>query len=549
MPTMQEHLRALQKAKAAGDAEATEFIRSQMVADQQAEDAKSYDPTAGNSGLRNLREGIGRGMFNVGRHIGNLVGLESDEELAQAKKLDAPLMNTTGGKIGSFLGETAITAPLLGGAAAGISRAGAAGARLIGNPITRGLTEGVLQGGVMADPGDKLRGAVYGGAVGAALPAALMGGGKIVRGLSQTPESAALRARGIDLTPGQLNPHGTANQMEQAAQSIPVVGNLIKNARSNAEQQFQQAVIKEGSMAPIPASEDIHGMVRAAYESFQPAYDVAKGFPVKARIMGTGTDIPLKDALQAAANSRGVTATNSQRKAVAGFLDDALSMLTRGRQLKSDDLIQLRSVIRSEARDMALSGDSAGRATAKLYEKAEDSITQALASQLPKDAMKALKAADTKYATYKVIENAVAKAKDNLAGLTPAKLSQAISEGTDKGALARGGGGTLRDLARAGGQAFQTVSPATGARVATLGVPAAAIYANPKLGIPATLGMLALTATKTGRKAAAGELATQKAMQRLLEGLYTNTPELIQRGAAATYIPAAVSAQRGLLGE
>jgi hypothetical protein len=545
MPTANEHLRALQKAKAAGDTEAAAYIRSELITEYQ----KGNDPTEGQSGLQNFRTGIGQGMMNVIRHGGNMVGLESDADLAEAKRLDAPLMNTTGGKIGSLVGETAITAPALFGGSAALARAGSTGAKLIGNPISRGLTEGAIQGGVMADPGEKLKGAALGGTIGAALPATMMGAGKLVNGVTQTPLAQALRSRGIDLTPGQLNPEGIANQLETGAQNVWGVGNLIKNARGNSEKQFQQSVIQEGAMSPIAATEDIHGMMRAAYDSFQPAYEVAKGFPVKARIMTTGTDIPLKDALQSAAHSRAVTATDSQRKAVSGFLDDALTMLTRGRQLKSDDLLSLRSAVRSEARDMALSGDSAGRASAKLYEKAEDAISKALESQLPADAIKALKAADTKYATYKIIENAVAKSKDNLAGLTPAKLSQAVSESLTSSQSARGGGGALRELARAGASSFQRGTPATGASLATLAVPTAAIYANPALGVPAALGLLAMTATKTGRRAAAGELATQRAVQNLLSGAGKRTPAALQEALQRAYIPAAVSAQRGIFAE
>lgn len=71
-----------------------------------------------------------------------------------------------------------------------------------------------------------------------------------------------------------------------------------------------------------------------------------------------------------------------------------------------------------------------------------------LAGVYGNDALGALNTADSNYGNYKIIESAVAKAKDNLAGLTPQKLSQAVYDAVPDGAYARGAGGDLRDLTK-----------------------------------------------------------------------------------------------------
>ena len=75
--------------------------------------------------------GTGQGMESIGRHVANLVGLESNQDLADAQKLDAPLLNTTAGKIGNLVGETAATAPFMmgGGELAGAGKLGQLAAR------------------------------------------------------------------------------------------------------------------------------------------------------------------------------------------------------------------------------------------------------------------------------------------------------------------------------------------------------------------------------------------------------------------------------------
>src|SRR5579859_791387 len=191
-----------------------------------------YDPTDGMSTTDRVMAGIGRGMVNIGRHAANLVGLESDQDLAAAQRLDAPLLNTTAGKVGNFVGETAATLPAMGGAELALGKLGA-------GALLRAAGSGAAQGVLTADPGQRLQGAAVGAGAGTILPGATAALGKVARGFTRTPEAQALINAGVDrVTPGQMNPTGGLSRMEQTLSETPVVGGMLKNARRAPMNQY-----------------------------------------------------------------------------------------------------------------------------------------------------------------------------------------------------------------------------------------------------------------------------------------------------------------------
>lgn len=475
--------------------------------------------------------GTGRGLVHTGRSIGNAVGLIPDSVMTEEKATDAPLMNTDAGTLGNLLGETAITAPLGAGAMQGIGAVGKLGAALAANPIGNAAIQGGIQGFATSEPGhrgvDTALGSITGGVMGAGQSAV----DKLVNGLSRSPEASRLLQEGVSLTPGQLNAAGPMNQFEQAAESIPGAKQIIEPAREAAEHQYQAVIIGKGAApgAVIKPSANISDMLQQAYDSYKPLYDQANGYPVSPRIMRTqGADIPLTNAFQTAAKAPGVP--KGLQASENDWLQDRLTQLPGNPQ--SEDLLKLRSDIRQRARTANLKTDTDSGHIANINSRAEQSVTDALQSQLPPEPLKALSTADSNYGNYKIIENAVAKSKDNLAGLTPQKLSQAVYDAIPDGAYARGGGGPLRDLAKAGTEVFQNVSPPTGARVLTLGAGALGAL-HPAVGVPAAVSALGLTGTKTGRALAAGQTGPQQAVQNLVTALQKRTPDMVQRGATS----------------
>lgn len=331
-------------------------------------------------------------------------------------------------------------------------------------------------------------------------------------GVTRTPEAQRLLDQGVDLTPGQMNPGGLANKLEQAAQKVPVLDKIVSGARNNARTTWQQSIAQK-SAAPgtkITAT-DVNEMADQASASFTPLYDQAKGFPVSPTIVNGGANFPLTSAFKSAAKSRGVQADNATRSSTDAWLQNKLTSLKArpGEQLDSGQLIELRSDIRAQIRKNAQAKDAGKNDSAELMRIAENAVTKSLESQLPPKALQTLRAADAKYGDYKTFEAAVLKAKDNPAGFSPENLSQAIKEGTSAGTYAKGGGRLRREAKDAKAALTATEQP-TGAILPSIGIPAAAIMKFPLVGVPAVAGGVALTATRLGRRIAAGDTSVQR---------------------------------------
>lgn len=515
---------AIRLAQQAGDMEAVQELQQVLAQDYQAETAGAA--TEGQGPLGNFAAGVGRGVTNVGRHVANvgneigqfssrLVGADprmapgmTDEALQSANELDAPLLADGAGAAGNFVGETAALAPAGVPFSGSLARMGAPVARQMAKPVVRGAVEGAGQGALMADPGSGSEGLVAGALAGTVLPGAMAGTGKLARGATRTPEAQHLMDRGVELTPGQMNPRGFINQIEETTTSLPGQGAWVSEARNNARRSYNQAAAREAAApgATIKTQDDPRAMLDDAYNSFEPLYDQAKGFPIvtaggKPVIVNNGANVPLAQELTRILSAKGVT--NKVRNKAKTFLENEFS-----RDLKtSDDLLKMRSSIRTRIRNANSSvgdsneiGDEIG-----LLEQAEKAITQVLDSQLPPGPLQTLRAADQKYAQFKVYEAAMRKAGDKADGFTPSQLAMVVRDNADPGSYARGkAGGEPREFARAGVETLEQRAPVTGARMLTLpNVP----IVRDAMAAPFSL----MAGTKTGRRLAAGMTKPQRA--------------------------------------
>lgn len=97
----------------ATQADAIAFVQNNLYkAAQPAAAEQKYDPTDGMSTSEKVLAGIGKGMSDVGYGVGQALGLVSRDDVAEKRKLDSPLMKTTGGKVGNVVGNVAVSAPL-----------------------------------------------------------------------------------------------------------------------------------------------------------------------------------------------------------------------------------------------------------------------------------------------------------------------------------------------------------------------------------------------------------------------------------------------------
>lgn len=493
-------------------------------------------------------EAIGRGMSNVGRHLGNLISmtdlgntpqerfltglgapgyegrthpLVSDQDIADARVLDQPLLSQPAGRFGSGFGEAAAITPLMMTGGAGLTAAGA-------GPLLSGVALGAGQGALLGDPGERGSGALTGAVTGAMLPLAGQGLHSAVHGITRTPEAQQLIDQGVRLTPGQMNPAGVWNKIEENIRSLPVIGNIIERARTRSQQDFQRGVIQEAS-APghvlQTAGHDPNELFQEAQDSYRPLYQAASGFRVQPLLPARNQTLAY--ALQQAANNKTVGAGAEIRQNAQDFLEGQMQAnnerAVAAGGWKSDDLIKLRSGINEEIRNAGV--DQSGKKYAQLLRGARDAVTESIDSQIPPEASAALKTANDAYPKLAIIRDAIKRGGDQEQGFTPAQLSQAVRSASEDNQYARGGG-LMRDWSSAGRDIFTERNPRTGASHGTTGALGAAAYGIhhflPGAQIPAalgSLGALGMIGTQTGREILGGSTAAQQAAQRLAAGL------------------------------
>lgn len=135
--------------------------REQRIAEQMEADRKLYDPTSGMSGGQKFLAGVGKAMTDVGRGVGQMVGLVDRADVAESRARDEALMNTGAGLGGNIVGNIVTLAP-----AAFIP-----GANTVAGSAAIGAASGLLQ--PSTSTGETVRNVAIGGAL---APAAILAG-------------------------------------------------------------------------------------------------------------------------------------------------------------------------------------------------------------------------------------------------------------------------------------------------------------------------------------------------------------------------------------
>lgn len=115
MATQDDIIAAIRAADKAGDSasvrELGSYLKTLPTQAAQAAPAETYDPTEGMSTTDKFLAGTGKAFADLGRGVGQMVGLVSQEDIDEAKRLDAPLMRTTAGTVGNVTGAVAMALP------------------------------------------------------------------------------------------------------------------------------------------------------------------------------------------------------------------------------------------------------------------------------------------------------------------------------------------------------------------------------------------------------------------------------------------------------
>ena len=142
-----------------------------LVQEQYNADLKRPKATDDMSGGEKFMAGVGHGMVQIPRGIGQLTGIYDQKEIDEMKRQDADLMSTGAGGLGSFTGQVAV------GAALPLK------VPAINNPIVNRAITGAAYGAVQPTASDesRLANTLVGSAAGVALPPMIGATGRAIK--------------------------------------------------------------------------------------------------------------------------------------------------------------------------------------------------------------------------------------------------------------------------------------------------------------------------------------------------------------------------------
>jgi hypothetical protein len=368
--------------------------------------------------------------------------------------------------------------------------AGGAGLSVLTQPVVGDKTNYV---------DEKIHQAKVGAVTGGLLPVAIAGGSRVISpNASKNAQLAMLKKEGVDPTIGQTL-GGRWNSLEQKLGSIPVVGDLVNNARGNANSQFERATYNK-ALAPlgIKIPDGLKGREALAFteSTLRDKYDdtlikigaVTPDRQFKDRVsslemMVKGLKMPedkklefeaVLDTIKQSSDNNGVM-TSQAFKDLEGELGAVYSGLNGSKNVFDRRISPAIKQVQQELRDMLerQSGPLSGE----------------------------LKATNKAYAIFKRAQRASSALGAPGGEFTPSQLQNAVKaldRSKDKGAFGRGDA-LLQDWSESGKVVLGNNLPNSGtADRMLLGGAGLAAYLEPSVGVPVLASSLAYT--KPGQK-------------------------------------------------
>lgn len=292
------------------------------------------------------------------------------------------------------------------------------------------------------------------------------------------PEARYLAERGVRLTKGMYDPKSNRALVEMASTSFPGAGAGVMKQRSQALEDAIALGFREG--APPGWTGKLTGDINEKYSILKAAWDDAydqiraTGEKIYPAIHDGSGGVPLRSAgktegaLDRIVNDLDETWDDANRAVAKRFLDNQIGRITEGKgalaRVDIGDMLKVLSEIKRNGRSAARKQNYD---LAEIMSRAQDAVEQALESQASPETSAALRSLNAKYRDFKVIEDAVVRAGDSPAGITPSRYSAAVKAAEPyRARYAAGGGGPHRELSRAINVVFdESASPKNGARL------------------------------------------------------------------------------------
>jgi hypothetical protein len=520
----------LRAAYAKGDKDALrlaarDYMTSKARFERQGRMSRDMTGLGANDGTgkgRQLLEGVGAGMQNVGLRAARMLTPESREgdltsRINEQTHLDQQMSGLQKG--GKFAGEMIATAPV-GGLAGGAVRAlpnalraglGAA-TQAPGAALRAGsyAAEGALGGGLVEDGG-----AGSGAVASTVLSPLLNRAGRLARGLGvgmrQTDEARILKDYGADLTPGQHNPGGMLDRIERAGAQSPLFGGGVKRAREQAADPVIPNLVSDIIERPRPRmGAGDQGTIRRASQRVDSRqanlYGSAHGNA--ARPMSRAE---MRDTIRDTRASVARHVPPDQRQALTEARN-AIRRINRSNTL--GDVKSTISDLKKEARALRYSKEAKGTgrfAQARVLEDLAQGLERrAYKGRMRPNQVRMVERADRITGEYAPVERAIeAATKAGRDAPMGTELLAGIRKGTTRGQFNRGAGGRVREVAdslvdhqKDRSNNFVERNPILGNTLALLSMPAAAVASSAPV-----------------RAVAGGMTRPQQSLRRTLQGL------------------------------
>lgn len=326
-----------------------------------------------------------------------------------------------------------------------------AGATSAMGRVVAGAANGALGGGLTPVANgnfwEQKTGQVAGGAaLGGAIPGVVGGVSRVISPkASVNPDLAKLRAEGVTPTVGQAL-GGRWNALEEKAQSLPIAGDMIANARQRGLESFNRAAINRAT-SPVGGKAAAIGQdgVAEAGDIISSAYDKGKSALGHFQIDNQGAQ-ELTALKQMAA-----ALPDKERKVFEQHWQLLASEVSPNGSIVADGFKRLDSKLGKESARFSGSPDAYQQQLGDALAEMKRVITENAKRANP-DAASQIKAADAAYANLVRVEGAAKSAKNSGGVFTPAQLNSAVQQAdrtVRKRATARGEA-LLQDLAAAG---------------------------------------------------------------------------------------------------
>lgn len=451
-------------------------------------DPNQYDPTEDNGFWRNALEGFGASFVGTAEGIGQAVGLVDEEQIAERRRLNAPLMDTWGGMLGNIGGQAAQIAVPVGGAARGLSFAGKA------RPYVESALRAGVFGGAQGTVGDESRlvnagtdaalGAVGQGVADVGGVAARAARAKLSGPVRQSIDLA--RGAGIPLRADQVTTSPAIKAASAVTRWLPFSG-AASQARKQQE-AFNAAVGRSFGLkdARVLDEATMKGARRAISDQFEDIY--------------SRNDVPITmDGLRRLAgsvNRAGEDLVEAEASVVQKQLDKILREAENGTLTGKKYQALRTNIMKAEGEDRV------GQAVKSLRKELDDIAAESVG---PDDAA-TLKRIRSQWANLRTTEDALKQVAGAKGNVQPSSLYPLIRRGATP---------EMRELAKIGQNVLKDVVPDSGSaqRIFYQNL----LTGGAGLGAGATLGVLSPLVKAGAAGAGIGRLLNSRAGARMLE--------------------------------